>query len=309
MLSILNSFESLHKRQVLSSDIDYYNRYVCTSSADGVIHIFDTVELDNHPIELREHVGPVWQVSFSHPKFGFLASCGSDGKLILHKTNNLNNWEVVYSYNRHNLSMTSLSWASYKTGATIACSSADGSISIHTLNNNEWSVSKIPNAHLNGVNCLSWASDLVNNHMLLVSGGNDNKLKIWQDQKCTWNILYESDNQLVTVKDVSWCPNPGLQKHMIASCFSDGKVVVWGSDDCFDWTRTEIDTREKQSRKISWSHLGNILSVSMNNYVMKLWKQVDKHNWMCLDGKINGQPDLERQNNNIVSQDIFAAIV
>lgn len=311
MLSILASHESTHKRQILSADIDYYNRYVCTSSADGVIQIIDTVEPDQYPtIEIREHVGPVRQVMFSHPKYGFLASCGSDCKLLLHKTNSHNQWQVVYTYDGHKSATNSIDWAPHKTGATIACSSADGTISIHTLNNNEWSVSKIPNAHLNGVNCISWASHLVNNHMLLVSGGNDNRIKIWQDQKCSWIVMYESDNQLVSINDISWCPTPGLQKHMIASCASDGRVVIWGSDDCCDWTQTEIDSTEKQNRKVSWSRFGNILSISMTNYVVKLWKQVDKKRWMCLDKKIaEVQPVLERQNKHIVNQDIFASIV
>lgn len=311
MLSRLTSYESVHKRQILSSDIDYYNRYVCTSSADGVIQIVDTVEPDqNPPIELREHVGPVFQVMFSHPKFGFLASCGSDCKLILRKTNKLNNWKVIYNYDGHKLPTTSLDWAPHKTGAAIACSSADGTISIHTFNDNEWSVSKIPNAHLNGVNCISWASNLVNNHMLLVSGGNDNKIKIWEGQKCMWNVMYESENQLATIKDVSWCPTPGLQKHIIASCASDGRVIIWGNDDCNDWTQTEIDATETFNRKVSWSRFGNILSISMDNYVVKLWKQVDKQSWMCLDRKITEkQPSFKCQNKTIINQDIFASIV
>lgn len=309
MLSVLTSYNNVHKRQVLSSDIDYYNRYVCTSSADGVIHIVDTIEQEQCPaIELQEHDGPVWQVMFSHPKFGYLASCGSDGKLILYKTNKLNEWKVVYKYDGHKSSTTSIDWAPHKTGAIIACSSADGTISIHTLKNNEWYVSKIPNAHLKGINCISWAFELINNHMLLVSGGNDNKIKIWQNQQCIWSIMHESDNQLAAIKDVSWCPTPGLQKYMIASCASDGRIFIWGSDDCCDWTQTEIDAMEKQKQKISWSRFGNILSVSMNNYVVKLWKQIDKQSWMCLDRKIQKQLDFKQQNKN-VNRDIFAAII
>jgi len=145
--------------------------------------------------------------------------------------------------------------------------------------------------------------------MLLVSGGNDYKIKIWKNQLCIWNVMYESDNQLATIKNVSWCPTPGLQKHMIASCASDGRVVIWGSDDFCDWTQTEIDAMEDEKQNVSWSRFGNILSVSMNNYTVKLWKQVDKQSWMCLDRRlIEKQLDSKRQNKN-VNQDIFAAIV
>ncbi|VVC41051.1 Six-bladed beta-propeller, TolB-like,WD40 repeat,WD40-repeat-containing domain [Cinara cedri] len=311
MLSILNSYETKHKRQILSADIDYYNRYVCTSSADGVIHMVDTLGSKHHSlVELKEHIGPVWQVMFSHPKFGYLASCGSDGKLILHKMKKLDQWYVVYKYDRHKLPTTSIDWAPYKTGAIIACSSSDGTISIHTLYSNEWSVSKIPNAHLNGVNCISWAPYLINNQLVLVSGGNDTKIKLWIEQKSVWYVMYESDSQLANIKDISWCPTPGLQKYIIASCTVDGQVIVWSSDDFYNWTTTEIDATEQNKSKVSWSQIGCILSVTMNNDGIKLWKQVGKQNWMCLDRKVTRkpQPSFEHQIKHSINTDIFSGI-
>ncbi|KAL5238177.1 hypothetical protein ACI65C_005587 [Semiaphis heraclei] len=308
MLSIASSFETIHKGQILSTDIDYYNKYVCTSSADGVIQITDSENPDLYSVvQLQEHVGPVWQVMFSHPKFGFLASCGTDCKLIIRKTNNEGDWKVAYQYDGHKSSTTSIDWAPYKCGAIIACSSADGCISIHTLNNNEWSVSKIPNAHSNGVNCISWSNELLNSNLLLVSGGNDNKIKIWEGQIGFWNVMYESDNQLSTIKDISWSPTPGLYKHVFASCASNGRVFVWGSDDYRDWVQTEIDPENLQKQKISFSRFGTVLSVTMNSYAVQLWKQIDKQTWMCMDRSISDKKTFDRQNKNI-NQDIFAAI-
>ncbi|XP_060859416.1 protein SEC13 homolog [Metopolophium dirhodum] len=309
MLSVASSFETIHKGQILSTDIDYYNKYVCTSSTDGVIQIIDSDKSDLYApvIQLQEHVGPVWQVRFSHPKFGFLASCGSDCQLIIRKTNDKGEWKVVYQYDGHKSSTTSIDWAPYKSGAIIACSSVDGTISIHALNNNDWCVSKIPNAHVNGVNCISWSNELFNNNLLLVSGGNDNKIKIWQGQIGMWNVKYESDNQLSTIKDISWSPTPGLYKHVFASCASNGRVFVWGSDDCFDWAQTEIDPDNMQKQKISFSRFGTVLSVTMNSYAVQLWKQIDKQTWMCMDNSIANRKTLDRQNKN-VNQDIFASI-
>ncbi|XP_025205777.1 protein SEC13 homolog [Melanaphis sacchari] len=308
MLSVVSSFETHNKRQIISSDIDYYNKYVCTSSADGVIQIYESDKPDMYStIQLQEHVGPVWQVMFSHPKFGFLASCGSDCKLIVRKTNDNGEWKIVYQYEGHKSSTTSIDWAPYKSGAIIACSSADGTISIHTLNINEWSVSKIPNAHLNGVNCISWSNQLLNNHLLLVSGGNDNKIKIWKGQLGMWNIMYESDNQLNTIKDISWNPTSGLYKYTFASCASNGRVFIWGSDDCCDWVQTEIDSENKQKQKVSFSRFGTVLSVTMNNYAVKFWKQIDKQTWMCMERNITNKKIFDCQDKNF-NQDIFAAI-
>jgi len=309
MLSVASSFETIHKGQILSTDIDYYNKYICTSSTDGVIQIIDSENPDLYSpaIQLQEHVGPVWQVKFSHPIFGFLASCGSDCKLIIRKTNDEGEWKVVYKYDGHKSSTTSIDWAPYKSGAIIACASADGSISIHDLINNEWSALKIPNAHVNGVNCISWSNKLFNNHLLLVSGGNDNKIKIWQDQINMWSVMYETDDQLYSIKDISWSPTPGLYKHVFASCASNGRVFVWGSDNCVDWVKTEIDPNNTQKQKISFSCFGTVLSITMNSYAVQLWKQIDKETWMCMDKSIVNRKILDRQNKN-VNQDIFAAI-
>ncbi|XP_050523237.1 protein SEC13 homolog [Daktulosphaira vitifoliae] len=311
MLSVLNTSDSTHQRQILSSDIDYYSRFVCTSSADGIIQIVDTIEANKNPtIELKDHVGPVWQVSFSYPKFGFLASCGSDCKLIVRKINKSNQWVTIYSYDGHTSSVKAISWAPHKIGALIACASADGTISIHTYNDHKWDVSKIPNAHLNGVNSLSWAPYLINKHKVILSGGNDCKIKIWKDEKCAWNLLHESDNQLAIIRDVSWCPSPGIQKYMIASCSSDGRVIIWESDDCCDWKETEINDPEKEKWKVSWSHIGNILSITMNNYVVKFYKQMGKNKWLCLNTKIaDNLNGLESTSKKLFNQDIFSSLI
>lgn len=316
MLSVLGSYETDHKRPVLSSDIDYYGRYLCTGSADGVIRIVDTHDPDQRPaVEIRSHVGPVRRATFSHPKFGFLASCGSDGKLFVHRPaadrGDGDRWEVVYAYDGRGSPLTSVDWAPHKTGATIACSGADGAVSVHTLDrrSGEWSVVRVPNAHPNGVNCVGWSSRLVDGHPLLVSGGNDGKIKIWRQRNCTWTAVHETDAQSSAVVDVSWCPTPGFHEHVIAGCASDGTVVVWESDDLVYWTRTAIDPGEKQKRNVSWSRSGNILSVTMSSYVVKFWKQVDGQKWMCLDRRIaKEQPLSERQNKNTVNQSVFSTV-
>lgn len=42
ILSTTRSYDSIYQGQILSSDIDYYDKYVCANSADnGVIQIVD----------------------------------------------------------------------------------------------------------------------------------------------------------------------------------------------------------------------------------------------------------------------------
>lgn len=98
MLSTASSFGSIYKRQIFSSDIDYYNKYVCASSADDVdIQIVNNDRTKLYSaIKLQKHVGPIWQVMFAHAKFGFIASRGSGCNLIVRRSNDEGEWKVVY---------------------------------------------------------------------------------------------------------------------------------------------------------------------------------------------------------------------
>lgn len=47
------------------------------------------------------HTGPVWQVSWAHPRFGnILASCGYDRKIIVWKEVRTNEWEKVKDFDQ-----------------------------------------------------------------------------------------------------------------------------------------------------------------------------------------------------------------
>jgi WD40 repeat protein len=88
------------------------------------------------------HEGPVWQISWSHPKFGsLLASCGYDSKVFIWKQSG-NTWGVVKEFDGHTASGTiyymfnslvnSVAWAPHEYGLVLACASSDGKISILT---------------------------------------------------------------------------------------------------------------------------------------------------------------------------------
>jgi protein transport protein SEC13 len=72
----------------------------------------------------------VWQVGWSHPKFGsLLASCSYDRKVIIWKETN-GTWGKLYEYNNHDSSVNSVCWAPYEFGLMLACGSSDGAISV-----------------------------------------------------------------------------------------------------------------------------------------------------------------------------------
>lgn len=163
------------------------------------------------------HEGPVWQVSWSHPKFGsLLASCSYDGKVYIWKENN-GAWSKIKDHSIHSASGTSLdhrsflttmlvnsiSWAPHEYGLILACASSDGKVSILSyqgsfhliqlmyIEDGTWELNTL-NAHSIGVNTVSWAPSVVpgalfaptvtNTHAPLrfASGGCDNTIKLWK---------------------------------------------------------------------------------------------------------------------------------
>lgn len=113
------------------------------------------------------HEGPVWQVSWAHPKFGnVLASCGYDHRVIVWRGPE---FQPVYTYADHKMSVNSVAWAPFEYGRLLACASADGSFSVLTwkgmvpcdvqyddVDDGSWDAVKIF-AHQLGINAISWA--------------------------------------------------------------------------------------------------------------------------------------------------------
>jgi len=60
-----------HSDTVHDVQLDYYGRKLATASSDRTIRVFDVTGDQLAPLTtLQGHEGPVWQVSWSHPKFG-----------------------------------------------------------------------------------------------------------------------------------------------------------------------------------------------------------------------------------------------
>lgn len=79
---------------------------------------------------LSRHVGPVWQVQWSHPKYeNLLATCGYDKKIKIWKEVKAQSWDVVYEFEA-GASVGTVSWAPWEYGLVLAAGSADGTIHI-----------------------------------------------------------------------------------------------------------------------------------------------------------------------------------
>jgi protein transport protein SEC13 len=91
--------------------MDYYGKRLASASSDTTIKIIGVGSNAGSQLlaTLSGHRGPVWQVSWAHPKFGpILASCSYDGQVIIWKEGNPNEWQQAHVFNEHSQSVNSI---------------------------------------------------------------------------------------------------------------------------------------------------------------------------------------------------------
>jgi len=279
---------------------DYYGNRLATGSSDRLVKIFENVgDTWKHITDLKGHEGPVWEVCWAHPKFGvILASCGYDRQVILWKESSPGNYDKLYVYTGHELSVNGISFAPHEFGLTLCCASSDSCCSVITFAEGTWDTQKFQ-THQIGVNSVSWAPALPPGSLLqstaitqapvkrFASGGCDNLVKIWRfstaenQWKCEDTLKGHKD----WVRDVAWCPSVGLASSTLASCSQDGVVIIWTQDDpSKPWEANELPKFTDVVWRVSWSVTGNILAVSGGDGKVTLWKESldGEGTWKCI---------------------------
>lgn len=140
MTTPIATIDSQHDDMIHDCQFDYYSKKLATCSSDRTIKIFDiSGDIYHNSATISEHKGPVWQVTWAHPKFGsVLASCSYDGSVMVHKESSPNNWIKVYDCELKDASVNSVSWASHEFGLILAWASSDGQVSIAEYKNSTW---------------------------------------------------------------------------------------------------------------------------------------------------------------------------
>merc|ERR1712144_115133 len=296
------SFDAGHRDVVHDVQFDFYGKRLATASSDRSVKIFEVVGSEQKLVaDLAGHEGPVWQVSWAHPKFGnLLASCSFDQRVMVWKEVSEGNWQVLYQTppGLHTASINAVTFAPQECGLCLAAASSDGSISILTYNGNtgNWSTEKIANAHSLGCLSVSWAPAFQPGAMVqpssaplqppkfLVSCGCDNSIKVWSfsDAHGKW-MQQGSDLAGHTnwVRDVAWAPNMGMPRSTIASASEDGRVFIWSqaSNSANKWQSKLLKDFGCPVWRVSWSISGGILAVSDGNNNVSLWKEAVDGNW------------------------------
>lgn len=269
--AMTHSFDTHHTDLIHDAQLSYYGTLIATCSSDTTTLIHNAT---THALiaKLTGHSGPVWQVGWSHPKFGNLLATASYDSTVNIYSDVGGKWVCAYTHKAHTASVNAVSWAPHEAGASLACASSDSSVSILTALDGNWS-SVAFTAHDVGVNSVSWAP--FSGTKRLVTGGCDNAIKIWTEGKEGWTMEHQLNGHSDWVRDVAWCPAL-IGKQYIASCSQDKTVLIWSKDnDAAAWKKNELksDVFGDVVWRVSWSPFGNVLAVATGDNKVTLWKE------------------------------------
>jgi protein transport protein SEC13 len=106
-MTVLGQFDSQHEDMVHDAQMDFYGKRLATASSDRTVRIHDASSGDYRTVAtLKGHEGPVWSVSWAHPKFGsLLASASYDGRVIVWKEEH-GQWSQLHQHTLHSSSGT-----------------------------------------------------------------------------------------------------------------------------------------------------------------------------------------------------------
>jgi len=304
--SLITSVDTTHEDQIHDCQFDFYGTRLATASSDKSIKVFEVHnDKTNFLSEIRQHDGPVWQVSWAHPKYGaLLASASFDTKLKINREGNDGQWSPIFTYEGHRSSVNTVQFAPAEFGLVLACGSTDGDVSILTgdpQNPGHWDHVKFP-AHKGGVNSISWApcsymgslccepTSADSSRALkkrIVTAGCDNLIKIWEeDEHGNWVSATPKGKEMAHndwVRDVAWAPSTGLDRQIIASCDHDGEARVWiKNPNSFEWDSKLLKKFDFPLWHVSWSVTGNILAVSGDDNHVSLWRESPDRSWNCI---------------------------
>ncbi|GMH72434.1 hypothetical protein TrLO_g15557 [Triparma laevis f. longispina] len=274
--------DTQHDDLVHDTALNYYGTTLATASSDRTVRIYEVGATYVHTGSITCHTGPVWEVSWSHPKYGtLLASCSFDGLACIHRESPSRTWNTIHSHcmkEEERSSINSVQWAPHEFGLHLAAGSANGTVSILThLSDDSWEAASFLDSPL-GTNAVRWAPYKGVSIMELVTGGCDNKVRVWMNGDGNWscnqNILNPNGpTHTDWVRDVAWRPvNSGVD--VIASGSEDNKVIIW-SREGESWSTTVLKDFGEPVWRVSWSVTGNILAVSSGDDHVSLWKESD----------------------------------
>ncbi|CAD6196557.1 unnamed protein product [Caenorhabditis auriculariae] len=268
MATIRQRIDTTHRDAIHDAQLNLYGSRLATCGSDRLVKIFEVrPNGQSFPIaELAGHSGPVWKVSWAHPKFGgLLASAAYDKKVIIWQETS-GRWHKSHEWAAHEASATSVAFAPSQYGLILASSAVDGEIGllVYDAATSQWTSSKISKAHDQGVNSVSWAPALVaaggeETPKRLASAGNDKNVKIWvEGENGEWHCEKTLHGHTDFVRDVAWCPVVNHTTYTLVSCGLDGNLVLYRTKNITsgEWTVKLLEKSNGALFHVSWSPCG-----------------------------------------------------
>lgn len=243
-----------------------------------------------HTATLQGHEGPVWQVSWAHPKFGvILASCSFDGSILIHRETRPREWTLLHAARRiHESSVNGIAFAPHEFGLMLAAASSDGNVSIlKHYPDNTWGTPEYIRDNALGINAVSWAPygayhDTANPDQMepprLVTAGCDNRIRFWVKPADQWqedtSVAISKDlSHTDWVRDVAWAPSILPNVNVVASCSEDRTVLIWTQHGRgAEWKPALLNKFDAPVWRVSWSVTGHMLAVSSGDSDVTIWK-------------------------------------
>jgi protein transport protein SEC13 len=265
------------------AQLDYYGKRLAAASGDFSVQVWDISDGQQKLCgKLVGHEGPVWKVSWAHPKFGsILASCSYDMKVIVWKEVQAGQWMMAFVDSTHTASVNDLQFCPWEFGLRLACASSDGTFSVLTYQPQDGSWRRDAHqAHGGGCQALSWAAAQYNDAVLkstmrLVTGGCDHRVSLWKCEAEVWSQETPPmpGSHADWVRDVAWRPDSS-GRSVIASASWDKSVIIWAQEmDGQPWRQACRIPLADKVENLSWSITGSILSVAYGEGEVVLYKE------------------------------------
>jgi len=199
--------DTQHEDLVHDAQMDYYGVKLATCSSDRTVKVYNVFEQGYELVAtLQGHEGPVWQVSWAHPKFGvLLASCSFDGSVLIHaqqqsssSSSSQSSTAVVGAQQQPQASKTST-----RAGA-VTTTTATTTISKNT---ESWTLLHAARRlHESSVNGVAFAPHEFG-VLMLATAGSDGKVSVMRHEpNHTWTVDYITECCPMGVNAVSWAP-------------------------------------------------------------------------------------------------------